>query len=646
MSDRRYRCIACAVAMALASSASEVQAADAPPSITTVAAPSAPVPGAPMPTPPMPSGSPPSPALPGANGLPSAPNLPSAGLQPAVGSPGRVAGGDTGLLAVPPGTDPKKATYDAAQTQLLPISPQEISDYRAARQQVEKATVENGAPENLARTVRTVDMTDGTPRSITLVSHYSTTLMLIGENGSPWPITQAIAPGDTIVQVTQPTGRTTSVVLTVKQPWMKTNLTVYLEGRAEPVVLFLQTSADPVDGLDTKVAVLVNGNPPGTAPAPVKNVAGIDSYMLNAVHFAPGDGWTAFKVEGDQQLPFKMSAWTDAAGKAAIVRLQGATLLSPAWDAQVSNADGDVRAYRYAERPLTFLVSDTDGVTYRVRGSAITEALAGRAKQHLDVSPLTSKAFDAAMPVSEKKSAGERLSLNGGRTARRSTSSSVPAATSKDQAMSVGAVASVPPAASSYSGTAGYTRVAATGDQLTANGVRGASALPPARSGEKPVYLVGSDAVVRYEAAHYEPGQPATDAKHTTSGSVSTMTRDDARSGSAFAQASGSQLQEPPSVARAEDPVTKTDGLFHYTVSGPSLRSNLERFARQAGWSRLVWKVDSDYRVPEGLTFQGADAITTVRQVLDRFPVRLEFYELNQVAVIVPRMPRDGFVGE
>jgi hypothetical protein len=46
------------------------------------------------------------------------------------------------------------------------------------------------------------------------------------------------------------------------------------------------------------------------------------------------------------------------------------------------------------------------------------------------------------------------------------------------------------------------------------------------------------------------------------------------------------------------------------------------------------------------LVFRGADALAVVRQILDRYPLRLEFYELNQVGVIVPRASRSGFIGE
>lgn len=522
--------------------------------------------------------------------------------------------GDAGELAVPQGRDPNTYAYESAAEQLLPLTPAEIAAYRSARQRVEQATNQNTGPTNLSATVRTIDMMDGAPRTISLVSNFSTVVMPIGENGSPWPITQVLSANPEIVAVTQPQGRTTAVVLSVKQAWMRTNVTLFLEGRAEPVILFIDTTADAHEGLDARVGLLVSGMAPGTALPPVKNVAAIDSSLLNSVHMSPGQGWTAFDVKGEgQSLPFKMNAWVGADGAETIIRIQGATLLSPAWDAQVSNADGDVKSYRYASRPFGFLVSDADGVTYRVRGAAQTAQLANGSRQKLEVEQLGSKqigelaAETAKSNVTQPKQVGPRnapVVLTGSSSVTKMDGEVAPAAT----------LASTTPI------------------------VHGASALPKTRSDLKPVFLTGSDAVVRFQASHYRDEEVAYSAAQ------------DPNSGAAFAKASGSALVEPPSVTNDSDPLIKSatvsDGVWQFKVSGPSLRYNLERLAREAGWSRLVWKSNDDYRVSEGLVFRGADALAVVRQILDRYPLRLEFYELNQVGVVVPRASRSGFIGE
>jgi hypothetical protein len=525
---------------------------------------------------------------------------------PAAGQPQNSAGnGAPAGLAVPAGRDPKTYAYESATEQLLPLSPEEIAAFRAARQRVEKATIVNSGPSNLSATVRTIDMTDGAPRTLSLVSNFATVIMPLGENGAPWPITQVISANPEIVAVTQPQGRTTAAVLSVKQAWMRTNVTVFLEGRAEPVMLFIDTTADAIEGLDARVGLLVSGIAPGTTLPPVKNLAAVDASLLNAVHGSPGAGWTAFEVKGDQaQLPFKISAWTGKEAQEVIVRLQGATLLSPAWDAQVSNTDGDVKAYRYTQRPFMFLVSDVDGVTYRIRSAAPTAQLASGARSKLEVDQLGAKQIGELVQTTKKASG------HGG------------SGSASQESLSL-------------TGSSHVTHLAA---QPATQPVHGAAALPSPTSIVKPIFLTGGEAVEHVQATRVRSVALTPDAAA------------DPKSGSAFARATGVALSEPPTVMKPDDPLLKSaaasEGLWQFKVSGPSLRYNLERLARDAGWSRLVWKSPEDYRVSEGLVFRGADALAVTRQMLDRYPVRLEFYELNQVGVIVPRASRSGFIGE
>lgn len=575
--------------------------------------------------------------------MPNLSSLPNNGIgviggnKPAGGQQQTSAGGgstQTDAVVVPPGRDPSSYAFDSAAEQLLPLTPEEIAAYRAARQRVDRASSVNAGPQNLAGTVRTIDMMDGAPRTLSLVSNFSTVVMPIGENGAPWPITQVLSANPEIVAVTQPQGRTTAVVLSVKQAWMRTNVTVFLEGRAEPIILFIDTTADAIEGLDARVGLLVSGTAPGTTLPPVKNIAGVDSSLLNAVHMSPGNGWTVFDVKGDQQqLPFKMNAWLGKDGQEAIIRIQGASLLSPAWDAQVSNADGDVKAYRYTSQPFMFLVSDADGVTYRVRGAAPTAQLANGQRAKLEVEQLGARQIDevARAPVKARSASvtqGPRsapVSLTGSSSVSRVSASSSAVATGTGASSD-----SVPPAIATLSSTTPE--------------VHGAASLPKTRSNLKPIFLTGSDAVVRYEASRYHDEEPAAPGHP-----VSPATQDP-NSGAVFAKASGSALIEPPSVTTASDPIVRSEtvnvGMWQFKVSGPSLRNNLERLSREAGWSRLVWKSGDDYRVSDGLVFRGADALAVVRQILDRYPLRLEFYELNQVGVIVPRVSRSGFIGE
>lgn len=100
-------------------------------------------------------------------------------------------------------------------------------------------------PEPKNRTIPISFKTGEKPENIYVASNYSTTLILLDKLGNQWPITKAIS-GDpesfTIDKIPPST-----IIITPKKIYKKTNLTLILENKNIPAILTLNSNSDIVD---------------------------------------------------------------------------------------------------------------------------------------------------------------------------------------------------------------------------------------------------------------------------------------------------------------------------------------------------------------------------------------------------------------
>lgn len=224
-----------------------------------------------------------------------------------------------------------------------------------------------------------IDLSDGAKtKTITLQLGYLTSLMVVGENGATWPIRRARA-GDDAVATVDTVPESGTLELSPKQPWVGTNLILYLADRAQPIKLYLRVSADPADGVRDAVKLIVSGVPSGSAPLLQPNRVAIDNQLMNALGRSPGRNWTSIQVANDDNLPFSINYWMSPDRKDAIVRLRGGSLMGPDWETETRDPDGGTRVYRFREAvPLMLRVSDSAGVEYQVSLQNPADILAGR----------------------------------------------------------------------------------------------------------------------------------------------------------------------------------------------------------------------------------------------------------------------------
>lgn len=73
------------------------------------------------------------------------------------------------------------------------------------------------------------------------------------------------------------------------------------------------------------------------------------------------------------------------------------------------------------------------------------------------------------------------------------------------------------------------------------------------------------------------------------------------------------------------------------TVHEGSLKDNVERIVRQAGWNELVWKPQYDYHWVGNVTITASDVQGVMTKLLEPYPLQAVFYSANHVVAVMPR---------
>lgn len=266
------------------------------------------------------------------------------------------------LLAAP-------AASAATPGEYFPMTPDEIRNLMREYDKVEAAKQRPAPrPEQRRHTIKTIDLTGGPSGEVaTVAMGYATTIIVVGENGEPWPI-RNIVPGNQNAITAMPLRKENALsgIIHVQRPWISTNLTLDLAERPEPVVIYLRTVADPTDGQHSIIRVRVPGLPPGSQPLPVRNVTVVDDAITNTLAWSPGDDWKEIPIQ-DDSLPFQARLWESSAGARYILRLTaGATLRSPNWTAQERSTDGRIHVYEFRKKPVLMVAIASDGTRHNI----------------------------------------------------------------------------------------------------------------------------------------------------------------------------------------------------------------------------------------------------------------------------------------
>ncbi len=244
-------------------------------------------------------------------------------------------------------------SYDRAAMGLLPLSPDQVREFMHRLEQTQDAAIAPYAgPPNGQVRISTLSLSPGVePPQVNLASGYVTTITLVDSTGEPWPILDVGVGGN--FEVT-PTQAGSHVIRIMPLTRVGTgDLSVLLKDLPTPVIFRLSAGGPTVDlRYDARIPKFGPGGKPPLINRP-RLEAGNESIMM-ILQNAPPDAAKRMKISG---IDARTMAWS--LDNHVYVRTP-LTLLSPAWDASVSSADG-MTVYEIGDAPV-LLMSDNGAV--------------------------------------------------------------------------------------------------------------------------------------------------------------------------------------------------------------------------------------------------------------------------------------------
>ena len=240
-------------------------------------------------------------------------------------------------------------SYDRAAAGLLPLSPDQVRDFMHKLEQTQDASQSPfaGQPKGQVR-IATLSLDPGVdPPQVNLAAGYVTTINMVDATGEPWPILDVGVGGNFEVSPTQAGSHVVRVMPLTRVG--AGDLSVLLKDLPTPIIFRLQAGGSNVDlRYDARIAKLGPG-----AKAPLiqrPRIEAGDENIMMLLENAPPNSAKRMKVTG---LDARTKAWM--MDSHVFVRTP-LTLLSPAWDASVSSADG-MTVYEIGDAPV-LLMSD------------------------------------------------------------------------------------------------------------------------------------------------------------------------------------------------------------------------------------------------------------------------------------------------
>lgn len=252
-----------------------------------------------------------------------------------------------------------KSSFNRASQGLLPLSTEQIRDFMQRLEGTQEAAQppSTGAPKGEVRVVGLSLDPGGEPPQVNLAAGYVTTISIVDQTGEPWPILDVGVGGNFEVTPTQAGSHVVRVVPLTRLGMG--NLSILLKGLTTPIIFRLSSGGETFHmRYDARVPKL---GPNAKTPLIEHRRAGpvaADALISMILENAPPKEAKRLKVGG---VDSRTKAWQ--VGETVFVRTP-LTLLSPAWNASASSADG-MTVYEIGDAPV-LLMSD-NGAMLRAR---------------------------------------------------------------------------------------------------------------------------------------------------------------------------------------------------------------------------------------------------------------------------------------
>lgn len=252
---------------------------------------------------------------------------------------------------------------DEAFKQLLdkisPLTPEQIVEMRKQQDKTQQAvaTTPNTPPRPVSSTL-TIDLSPGvTPPVIRLSAGFVTSMVFVDSTGQPWPIADYSLGNPKNFNI-QWDRKTNTLFVQSTTAYNTGNLAIRLATLDTPVMLSLVSGQREVD---YRVDLQVNGRGPNAiAPVVGDGLPSTNPVLLSVLDGVPPPNSTELEVSCGLGR-----AWL-LPNKRLIFRTQ-LTVLSPAWTAVVSSADG-THVYEMTQTPLILASQNGKPVKIELRG--------------------------------------------------------------------------------------------------------------------------------------------------------------------------------------------------------------------------------------------------------------------------------------
>ncbi len=238
-------------------------------------------------------------------------------------------------------------SFDRASNGLMPLTPDQIRDFmrRLERTQEAAQIPAEGTPKGQTRIV-TLPLDPGAePPQVELAAGFVTTIAVVDATGEPWPIMDVGVGGNFDVSPTQAGSHVVRIMPLTRVG--TGDLSVILKDLPTPVIFRLSAGGPKVDlRYDARIAKPGPGAKPPLISRP-RLQAGDETLTQILAGLPPADA-TKIKIGG---LDTRTKAWS--VGEKVYVRTPLA-LLSPAWNASATSADG-MTVYEIGNAPVLLL---------------------------------------------------------------------------------------------------------------------------------------------------------------------------------------------------------------------------------------------------------------------------------------------------
>ncbi len=253
-----------------------------------------------------------------------------------------------------------RKSYRRAADGLLPLSTEQIRSFMRQLERTQEASAppSGGQPKGEVK-VASLSLDPGVePPQVDLAAGYVTTIAIVDQTGTPWPILDVGVGGNFEVTPTQAGSHVVRVVPLTR--FGSGNLSIMLKDLPTPVIFKLVAGGSSFHmRFDARIPRLgPQAKTPLIQRRAISDLAAGDETITMILENAPPQGAQRMKIGGTDS---RSKAWK--IGDRVYVRTP-LSLLSPAWNASASSADG-MTVYEIGQAPV-LLLSD-NGAMIRAR---------------------------------------------------------------------------------------------------------------------------------------------------------------------------------------------------------------------------------------------------------------------------------------